>query len=143
MYAGDTIEFEQEGFSIRAEIHYDETPDTSWIGEFSDKPGDNAVDHHATDNWLGRDRGPRWFNPATEHAALDYARLLAYYQDEWSMVGIAVTASREGVALGSGSLWGIESDSGDGFFRETAEEIASEAVAEAKATLAALVASAK
>lgn len=48
-YAGDTWEFEHEGFTIKAAIHYDDAQDISWLGEFSDEPGANAIDHHATD----------------------------------------------------------------------------------------------
>lgn len=156
---GDEATFELDGFVILAKVERDEDPDLSWLGEFSESPEEGAIDHHETDQWLGRsDRGPRYFNPcdyaldyylneeklqpeeakqkADLQANKDYKRLVAYYQNEWDMVGVVVTASKAGVELGDVSLWGIESDSAKSFFKGLVRnELAPEAIRIAKKTL--------
>lgn len=141
IHNGNEFEFEQDGFTIKAKAVYDQTPDLSWIGEFSDTPEKGAIDHHATDNWLERSyRGERYFNPATENGELDYKRMLAYAHGEWTMIGIIVKVFREGIELGSASLWGIESDSGADYFNElVTEELMLEALGEAQDNLDKLV----
>jgi hypothetical protein len=74
---------------------------------------------------------------AAAAARADYERLRAWCNDEWSYVGVIVTASRNDVELGSASVWGIESDAGD-YLLETANELAADAIAEARETIAAL-----
>lgn len=161
---GDKTSFDHEGFSVHAKIVCDQDPDTSWIGEFSDTPGEGAIDHHATGIWLERSyRGPRYFNPANysydyylntekrsksearslanEQAKQDYKRLVGFYQGDWSMVGVVVTVYRDGVELGSASIWGIETDSGADCFKSLVmDELLHEAVNEARMTLDKLVA---
>ena len=56
----------------------------------------------------------------------------AWCRDDWSWIGVVVTASREGVELGSASLWGIESDAG-AYLVDTANNLIAEALADAKA----------
>lgn len=76
---------------------------------------------------------------AAKAAEADFKRLQAYCNGDWHYIGVIVDAYREGIKLGSASLWGIESDA-DGYLEEAAEELAAEAVEEAKATLAKLAA---
>lgn len=71
---------------------------------------------------------------AAAAAEADFARLKAWCEDDWYWVAVIVTAYKGGVKLGSASLWGIESDAGD-YLREVANELADEAVSEAKAKL--------
>lgn len=120
-------------FDIKTEILPDDNPDLSWLGEFSNDPGPNAIDHHATGRWLSRSfQGPRWFNPPNdEYGQQDYERLRDYHIGYWSMVGVVVTASFEGIELGSASLWGIESDSED-YLNEVAKELTEDAITVAK-----------
>lgn len=131
-----------DGFELTASILAEFAPDTSWLGEFSDTAESGAIDHEATDTWLERSwQGPKYFNPANpDYAKQDYKRLVDYYQGGWSLVGIQVTASKAGIELGSDSLWGIESDSSEDFFHETAAELVVEAIEQAKAKLKELVA---
>ena len=63
-----------------------------------------------------------------------YARAVRY-GDDWTYVGIVVTASRSGIALGFASMWSIESDSDDDYFIEQSLELAAEAIAEANSNL--------
>lgn len=54
------------------------------------------------------------------------------YGNDWYSIGIVVTAFLDGIELGSGSLWGIESDSDDGYFEEVVRDLINEALPEAK-----------
>lgn len=67
----------------------------------------------------------------------DFERLRQWCNDEWRYVGVIVEVERQGVKLATSSLWGIEDDAGD-YLREVADELADEALDEAKATLAKL-----
>jgi len=51
----------------------------------------------------------------------------AWKRDDWGFVGVAITATRGGVLLGSfASLWGIESDSSPEYFLEVANDLLAE-----------------
>jgi hypothetical protein len=74
-------------------------------------------------------------------------QIAAFNRGEWCYVGVVVTAEyishHEGripqySEVGSASLWGIESDSDEGYFSEVARELAEEALAMARATVAAI-----
>lgn len=75
---------------------------------------------------------------AAAAALADFQRLAGWCSDEWNYVGVVVTASRAGIELGSASLWGIESDAGD-YLVEAANDLVSDAVADAQATLSRLL----
>lgn len=99
----------------------DETPDTSFLGEYSNQPGPDAIDRKACGDWK---RGEyQYFNPAMtgaetgnpESPAQDYARFEAFNRGDWHFIGVKARAE---VVIGdtiqtitSGGLWGIESDS--------------------------------
>lgn len=78
-----------------------------------------------------------------EYLAADAERLEAYERQEWAMLGVVVTILKAGVELAHASLWGIESDSEESYFDEVAQDCAHEALPEAKAKIAALIADAK
>lgn len=71
-------------------------------------------------------------------ARQDYERLRKFLDGQWGYVGVVVTASREDVELGHASLWGIETDSDPSYFVEVAEELAEEAIEQAREMLAKL-----
>ena len=77
---------------------------------------------------------------AAKAAYADFERLRQWCDDQWSYVGVVVTATHTdtGVKLGNASLWGIESDAG-AYLAETANDLASEALEQAAETRAALV----
>lgn len=64
----------------------------------------------------------------------DFERLESY-GDEWWSKGCIVTAFLNGIELGNASLWGIESDSDEGYFKETEEDLTAQAIDEAKKNL--------
>jgi hypothetical protein len=140
IHDGDVFVFRHDEFDMRLEVSYDMSPDTSWIGEFSDNDGAGAIDHHATGTWLDRSwRGPRFFIPCNydpsepQNAKIDYKRLVAFHQGDWNMVHLGVTALKEGIKLGTASIGGVESDSGKNFFYSLVmEELVPEAVEEAR-----------
>lgn len=79
---------------------------------------------------------------AAAAARADFDRLAAWCRDEWHYVGVSVTVSRNGVQLTpdyAHALWGIESDAPD-YLTETATDLAGEALAAARETLAGLAA---
>jgi hypothetical protein len=78
---------------------------------------------------------------AAKAARADFEHLRAWCNDDWYYVGVIVTASRDGIELGRASLWGIADEGDDesaSYIGATAEELASEAIREAKAKLATL-----
>lgn len=70
-------------------------------------------------------------------ARADFDRLKAFCDDEWTYIGVVVTASRNGVELGRDSLWGIESDCEE-FILDCASDVAAQAVSAAREALASL-----
>jgi hypothetical protein len=118
--------------TVRREV--DDSPDLSFIGEYSRKPeGPNAIDRQER-NDMGRNEY-RYFNPTMtaeetgnpDSPEQDYRRMENYNRGEWCMMGVFATA--EVVLTGnvvqkfrSGGLWGIESDSEESYFGEVAKE---------------------
>lgn len=166
--ADDRFEVEHEGFKIIVRFEYDNDADVSYLGEFSDTPEEGAINHHATDKWLGRSfRGQRYFNPpnyddtikyyletekvspeeakaqADRTAMVDYERLVDYYNDGWSMVGMIVTVYLDGVRLGDSSIWGVETDAGADYFKELFSDQLHQAMIEARKHLDKLVEAAR
>lgn len=76
---------------------------------------------------------------AARMARDDFERMKAWCDDRWQWVGVIVDASRAGVSLGRASLWGIESDA-DSYLVEVANELAEEAVNDAREKLKTLTA---
>lgn len=74
---------------------------------------------------------------AAKAARADYEYLRRYCDGQWQYVGVSVKALRNGVKLGSASLWGIE-DSERAYIEECAVQASSLAIEEAKAALAQL-----
>lgn len=75
---------------------------------------------------------------AAAAARADYEHLRDWCDNEWSYVGAIVTVERNGIELASASLWGIESTAGD-YFCTVGNELASEALEQARDAIAALV----
>ena len=72
---------------------------------------------------------------AARAARHDFEVLRAWCNDEWQYVGVAVTASIDGIELGSASLWGIECNypgSDNSYLTDVAEELAPEAIEQAE-----------
>ena len=144
-------EFEKDVFTLVCRFVVDEMPDYSYLGTFTNEPGESTIKH-------SRNTGEyRYFNPAIpECAQEDYKRMLQVLNGEWYQGGIIVSAVkrlpnlkynggigskggyekiRGDVTLAECALWGIESDSGEDYFTSTALELAQEAIEEAKQTL--------
>lgn len=165
-YVGDKVTVEYEGFTLEASLEYDHHHEAPWEAEDGhgpvtgwerrDKaPGEmvlsegrhglerfydfqQAVKIAKREGW--RVTGDNDLTPkarAANAALADFYRLRDWCNDEWCYVGVVVTASREGLELGSASLWGIESDAGD-YLTEIANELIDEAMEEAKATISRL-----
>lgn len=147
-----SVQWVEAGYSLHAKVVVDDSPDTSYLGEFSDSPDSDAIPHDQDNT-----RTFNWFNPcitleqhrqalwrthgrhesyllARTYIQQDYERARGQGGD-WGMYGIRVTAFRAGIALGEASLWGIESDSDEEYFTETARDLATEAITEAEQAL--------
>jgi hypothetical protein len=146
--------WEEGRFRVEVKRQYDECPDVSFLGSFTDKWEPGAILHNRN-----RDRNTyKWFVPGnseeghrkslramgyTKHDAYtlarsyvrqDYQRMLGLDRGDWFSVGIVATVYdlKTGIELGGGSCWGFESDSGDDYFDSEARAIASEALSEAR-----------
>ena len=109
--------------SIKVIREVDTSPDTSYLGEYSSKPGPNAIDREARGD-MGRNEY-RYFNPANaeEAAELDYQRSEALNRGEWCYLlihAVAIVHSERGIAqtVTSGYIGGIESDSDEAYLAE-------------------------
>lgn len=118
--------------SIRVIREVDIDPDLSWLGEYSNEPGANAIDRQERGD-MGRNEfrfcnitlsGEQTGNPASvEH---DYRRLEDYNRGGWCMMGVYAVAE---VIIGgtiqrirSGGLYGVESDAGNDYWAELGRE---------------------
>lgn len=110
--------------SVKIRNMIDDSPDTSWIGEYSDHWAENAIDRKERGDMGSREF--RYFHPATEYGEQDYQRMESFNSGQWFFIGIRAEA--EVVVNGtiqritSPGLWGIESDSGRDYFAEVAQE---------------------
>lgn len=135
-------------FEVRIEHKLDESPDLSYLGEYSSSAdSDLAIDR--------KERGDmnqnefRFFNAASgpggcnydstvpikqakKYIEQDYARCESYNRGDWHYMGIAAVA-KVGLSLDggktfttekirSGGLWGIESDSDRTYVRSVEDE---------------------
>jgi hypothetical protein len=137
--------------SIKIIIKGDESPDTSYLGEYTDEIADWAIERSSGEYVAElpddfeippRGREYRFFVPYAggeeagtkeykEYGKQDYARSEAMNRGDWCHVGIYAEAevSRE-IGQGcrrlqsfrSSGLWGIESDSDESYIDETARE---------------------
>ena len=110
---GDTISADVDGFTITATIHHDS------------------------------DTRPDDFD------CYDESTIQAWKDDEWFFCGVALQVSREGVDLTGdygAALWGVDANypgSDNAYLTETANDLIEEALEDARATLARLLASAE
>lgn len=133
--------------SVRLEHAFDESPDTSWMGEYASKPANRfSLDREIVNGYLERGQY-RYFNPSfnyvttdgkpcdgltdTDVAAYtlqDYNRMEALNAGQWQFVGIIAKAelwnpaSHVTQVIRSGGLWGIESDSDKAYLTEVEQE---------------------
>lgn len=126
--------------NVRIELKTDDCPDLSLIGTYSNQPGDKdkTIDRKERGDqnrnefqyFIATMSGDDTGNP--DSVAQDYARMEAYSNGEWCMIGIIAKAEVQTArnstiqTIRSGGLWGIESDSDDDYFKEVADEQLSE-----------------
>jgi len=107
-------------------------PDLSWIGTWSNLPKNNFSIEHEPDN----PRSYNYFNSTNadniEQAERDHKRMIGYNDGDWCCIGIRVEAEI-GISwddghnwlmqdLGTGGLWGCESDAEKYHFDEVKNE---------------------
>lgn len=151
----DGERFERDGYSLRLSLKTDEwfgTGDAN-LGEFRSAWVDGCLDRKVEGFPPGRNEHPYFLPGITEaehikggaeradaarYARADLARAEGFGVD-WVYLSILVSASKQGIELGSASVCGVEDDSGKRYLRETISELASEAISEAADALASLV----
>jgi hypothetical protein len=157
----DTVlEFKKNGFDVKVYTELDENPDTSYLGEYTDKledgvivregdkPGEFYEDltEEEIENIPRRGREFRGFKPYAggekvgskdykKYGLQDYKRMEELSAGDWNYIGIIAVASREGIELGHASVWGFESDGGQAWLEEEAKNIGEDALSEAKKNL--------
>lgn len=112
--------------SVTIKKQVDEYPDTSFLGTYTDKPQKGDCFRHNA----GRDEY-KYFRPANpEYRWEDFKRMEGLNNGDWCYLGITVYAEIQvkinkdnwlADSIGSGGLWGIESDSKQSFFEEVAK----------------------
>lgn len=141
--------FSKYGLQFEVTFKVDEYPDLSWIGEYTDRYTDGAintftmqgyVDHSkykyfvACQSFSERLSGLRKYHLSERTARIaaakelldDYKLYESYNNGEWYMQGVIVTAYLDGVKVDSNSLWGVESNAGDEFMQEIVDDLVSQ-----------------
>jgi len=124
--------------SVRIKWIYDEYPDVSWLDRTAEdhygKDGSNWDHVSDTDKAVTVEKYGSLMAACEHYARQDQERLQAFYDGEWHMAGcvaratVAYTQKGFSVYIGrreefsSGGLWGIESDSDDGYREEVEKE---------------------
>jgi hypothetical protein len=157
-----TLEWEEEGFTLRARVKDDSEYQLDYLGEI----WENTRGSTSPPRGVHRDALPferdregvpgYWFRPELDvdaeyaahrkdkgkhearlrarHSLLwDFERIKSF-QVHWWACGVEVTAYRDGIELGSNAIWGIETDAGD-YLVETAHDLAGEAIEQANDAL--------
>jgi hypothetical protein len=125
--------------SIKIKRDIDECPDTSWLGEYSNKRARFSFDRKALNDM---ERGEyQYFNPyvnpfngktqaekkeLARQARQDYERMESLNRGHWYFIHIRAEAkiviNNVIEKISSGGLGGIESDSGEEYFKEIEKE---------------------
>jgi hypothetical protein len=111
-------------------IHkFDDNPDLSWLGKYTNKYTRGCIDRKAIGD-MGRNEY-RYFEPANEHYRMEnYKKYEKYNNGQLWCIGITAMAICE-MKQGnktitykecSSGLWGIESDSGEWYIKEIEQE---------------------
>jgi hypothetical protein len=131
--------------SITIEHLYDESPDTSWLGRYTDKwetgaikrhnaghneykyfvPGTTYQEHRDALHKAGYSRG-NCDELAREYNYQDFKRMERLNNGDWCFLGIQAEAviivDSQLQRITSGGLWGIESDSDASYISEVENE---------------------
>ncbi len=140
---GDSITVESDGFTVTANLEFDEGMGFPWIehdghGPVTDwttrrkRPGERILNENRgsyryydfqtavkiarRDGWDADPIQPESRGERAARAAeADFQYLRAWCRDEWCFVGVVLKVSKAGVTLdpAAASLWGIESNSND------------------------------
>lgn len=148
----------KDGFDVHVRIVVDEIgPELDYLGKFTNVWSKNAIKRRNP----GHNEYRYWIPARTYHEHLRDLRSAGHdkhsadclarkyvandmerhesFGESWYSIGIQADVFRQGVKLGSGSMWGIDSDSEKSYIDSIAFDVAEEAMREAKASLDLLV----
>lgn len=133
--------------SVRIEHKCDESPDTSYLGEYSDTPSDFAIIRRGeqagefvrdVETMPAKGREYRFFNPACgnykgetpedirKYCLQDYHRMESLNNGQWCFIGVIAKAvlivGDTTQTIRSAGVWGIESDSDDNYLASVAND---------------------
>lgn len=122
---------EHEGFTITISYEPDYDADTSYIGEFSNTPKEGAIKHSEGNGTY------KYFNPANgrEYAKQEYDLMMRIENNDLGFHGVIVTVTKKAIELGSASLWGVDTDNKYNDYLEIINDLAYQALEEAKSNL--------
>jgi hypothetical protein len=101
--------FEKDGFTVIVTHEYDDSPDTSYLEqEYEDCTPEERE----------------------QYKQQDRERLEALRNGDWYYLGVCVAMKKGSYEVGRASVWGIESDSDEGYFTEIEDDLITEAFAE-------------
>lgn len=137
--------FNKYGLQFEVTFDLEPYPDLSWIGEYTDRYVDGAIDRKtmgdqgwheyryfvAAQPFSERLSGLRKYHlsertariAAAEELLADYKLYEDYNNGLWYMQGVIVTAYLDGVEVDSNSLWGVESNAGDAHLQEIVDDL--------------------
>jgi hypothetical protein len=147
-------------YDVAVKVSFDDCPDTSWLGKYSNSAGEDAIDRKANGD-QGRNEY-RYWNPCNTYAShynglrklyfgrhgadclarsyvlADYKRHERLNAGGWAFVNVEVTVSKDGIELASECCGGAESDSD--YWREVASDMIPGALKSAAESIAKLCA---
>lgn len=137
--------------SVKVKRMMDDDPDTSWMGEYTNDPGEWNIDRRSgkyicemddDERIPERGREYRFFKPAAgdekpgteeykSYGLQDFKRMESLCHGNVWFVGVRAEARVQLAGdlvqtITSGGIWGIESDSGPEYFKEVEDEQLSE-----------------
>lgn len=151
----------EDGYDLRASVMYEDDPDLSYLGEFTDKWSPNAIKRRnpgwreckywvPANTYEDHYRGLRAMNfdkhtsdcLARKYVANDLRRHETY-GDNWGQYVVVVTAHRYNKEVGDAGIGGVELDSlADAYLEEVTNDLADEALDSAERYYRPLVAEA-
>ena len=125
-------------WDVFVEIRYEECPDLSWIGDFSNRWKPGCIEVEKDEQYNAPRHGYTYFHPATEYRNLDWRLMKQIVSEDLIPSYLAVRVERNGHELGSSRNGGgfYEPGKEDDYAMDYVDDCIEEAMEEAEAELA-------